>query len=392
MKYDFGEAIDRCKTNSLKYDFIEERGYPADILPLWVADMDFKIPHETAVAIKKSAEHGIYGYTEPKDSYYRALSGWFEKHFDYPIRQEWVLKTPGVVFALSLAVRAFTKEGDAVLIQRPVYHPFSHVVLNNDRKLINNPLVLKDGKYCIDFDDFEKKIVENNIRLFIFCSPHNPVGRVWTTEELTKIAEICIKHHCIVVSDEIHCDFVLSGHKHRILSSLSQEIADNTILCTAPSKTFNLAGLQAANIVITNPELRKQMYKELTRTGYSQLNSVGLAACQSSYEYGEGWLSQLKEYLGENLKYIRHFLAEHLPQVKLIEPEGTYLLWLDFRETGIEPSELDEFMKHKAKLWLNSGEIFGKEGLGFQRLNIACPRTYLEQAMIRLKTAIDSLL
>lgn len=299
------------------------------------------------------------------------------------------MKTPGVTFSLALAVRALTNEGDGVLIQRPVYYPFSWVIRTNKRELINNSLELKDGKYQINFSDFEEKIVAHQVKLFILCSPYNPVGRVWSRDELARMGEICLRHGCVVVSDEIHCDFVYPGYRHTVFPSLSEELAQNTILCTAPSKTFNLAGLQVANTVIQNPDLRKKIELEFDKTGYSQLNTVGLTACQSAYTHGENWVIALREYLYGNLRFTRNFPAEHLSHVRLIEPEVTYLLWLDFRESGVLEKELDSFITQKAGLWLDSGEMFGREDFGFQRINIACPRKTLEQALTKLQKAFS---
>lgn len=389
MKYDFDEIIDRRNTNSLKYDFAKESGLPEDVLPLWVADMDFKTPEEVTKALVKSARHSIFGYTEVKEDYFNSLSSWFLDGFDFDIQPQWLVKTPGVVFAIALAIRAFTRKGDAVLIQKPVYYPFSETILANERKLVNNPLVYEEGKYHIDFKDFENKIIENKVKLFILCSPHNPVGRVWTRDELINIGKLCLKHNCLIVSDEIHCDFIYNGYKHHVFSTIAPEFLNSSIICTAPSKTFNLAGLQISNILIANKELRCGFERELNKTGYSQHNTMGLAACQNAYEYGRDWLNHLQNYLTENLNYLRGFLKERLPQIKLIEPEGTYLVWLDCKALGLSQKELDSLVTHKAKLWLDSGTLFGAEGWGFQRINIACPKAVLEEALLRLEKTIN---
>ncbi len=388
MNYNFDEIVERKGTNSLKYDFALELGKPNDILPLWVADMDFKTPIQVRDVLVKTAQHGIFGYTEVKDDYFNAVRDWFANGFDFKIKSEWLVKTPGVVFAIATAIRAFTKEGDAVLIQRPVYYPFSEVIIDNGRKLINSSLVYEDMKYHIDFEDFEQKIVENKVKLFILCSPHNPVGRVWTKDELIKLGEICLRYNCMVVSDEIHCDFVYEGYKHHIFGNLGAEFLNNSIICTAPSKTFNLAGLQVSNIFIANKEIRQKFKLEINKTGYSQLNTMGLVACQKAYENGEAWLIQLKQYLTNNIKFIREFLSEQLPQIKLIEPQGTYLLWLDFKELGINQKELDNLILNKGKLWLDGGTMFGNEGNGFQRINVACSIEVLKIAMFQLKNSL----
>jgi Bifunctional PLP-dependent enzyme with beta-cystathionase and maltose regulon repressor activities len=388
MKYNFDEIIERKNTNSLKYDFAAEHGIPEDSIPLWVADMDFKTPPEVTETLITSSKHGIFGYTEVKDDYFNAVKNWFLSGFDFEIKPQWLVKTPGVVYAVCMAIRAFTEIGDAVLIQKPVYYPFSESIIANKRKLVNNALVYKDGKYHIDFDDFEKKIVNNSVKLFILCSPHNPVGRVWTKDELIKLGDICLKHNVIVVSDEIHCDFVYKSYQHCVMASLKPEYLENTITCTAPSKTFNLAGLQISNIFIANKDIRRKFEQEIVKTGYSQHNTMGLVSCQTAYEYGREWVNQLNEYLAENLNCLRDFLSENLPQIKLVEPQGTYLVWLDFSSLGLSEKELDDLIIHKAKLWLDKGTMFGEEGKGFQRINIACPRTVLKKALQNLKSAM----
>lgn len=391
MKYDFDKVIDRRNTNSVKYDFALEKGKPAEILPLWVADMDFQTPPEVIEALAKSAHHGIFGYTETKKDYFEALAKWFKEGFDWTIEPSWLVKTPGVVYAICLAIRAYTSKGDSVLIQQPVYHPFASSIITNERTLVNNPLQYKDGKYSIDFIDFEHKIVTNNVKLFLLCSPHNPVGRVWSKEELLRLGEICLRHNVLVVADEIHADFVYPGFQHQVFANLKPEFSDFTITCTAPSKTFNLAGLQVSNILISNKKLRTQFKQEMARTGYHQCNTMGLVACQAAYTYGRPWLRELIEYLAGNLAFLRSFLQEHLPQIKLVEPEGTYLVWLDFSKLGLTEEQLEDLIVNKAGLWLNPGTLFGSEGKGFQRINIACPRAILEQALKQLVKAIRSL-
>lgn len=385
MKYNFDEIIDRTNTNSLKYDFAVERGKPDDILPLWVADMDFRTPKEVIQSLTECAEHGVFGYTDTKDDYFKAVQDWFSSGFNFDIEKDWVVKTPGVVFALSIAINSFTKPGDGVLIQQPVYYPFFNCIRANGRRVINNSLVYENGTYHIDFEDFEKKIAENNVKMFLLCSPHNPVGRVWSLEELTTIGKICMKYNCLVVSDEIHCDFVYQPYQHHIFSTVAPEFQENSIICTAPSKTFNLAGLQVSNIFIPNEHIRKTFVKGMERTGYSQLNTMGLVACQSAYQYGGDWLKQLKTYLSGNLEYVRNYLREDFPQIKLIEPQGTYLIWLDCKELGLTQKELDRIITFESKLWLDSGTMFGTEGEGFQRVNIACPRDILASALMRLQ-------
>lgn len=390
MTYNFDEIIDRKNTNSIKYDFAAERGKPKDILPLWVADMDFRTPSPIIEALVKAAQHGIFGYSDTKEKYFWSVYNWYNTRFNWSVKREWLVKTPGVVYAIATAIRALTDEGDAVMIQQPVYYPFSDLILANQRKLINNPLIYKNGKYYMDFEDFEEKIIKHKVKIFILCSPHNPVGRVWTKEELTRVGDLCIKHNVMVISDEIHGDFTYKGIKHFVFADLKPEYLNNSIICTAPSKTFNLAGLQVSNIFIPNRDIRKKFKEEMKRTGYSQLNTMGLIACQAAYEHGAPWLEELKEYLEGNLEFIRNFLAERLPQIKIVEPEGTYLVWLDCRALNLCEEELEDLIVNKAKLWLDGGTMFGREGEGFQRINIACPRVILEKAFLQLEEGIKS--
>ncbi|MCM1388583.1 MAG: pyridoxal phosphate-dependent aminotransferase [Bacillus sp. (in: Bacteria)] len=387
----FDEVVNRKNTDCLKYDFAVKRGMPSDVLPLWVADMDFKTSSLILDKIKDRVEHGIFGYTESGDAYFKAVSGWMKKRHSLTIKEEWIVKTPGVVFALAMAVRAFTQRGGCVLIQQPVYYPFSEVITDNGRKVVSNDLVLhEDGKYGIDFDDFEKKIVKNHIKLFLLCSPHNPVGRVWTKEELLRIADICIKYHVIVVSDEIHEDFVYEGFRHTPFLNIDERVKDICITCTSPAKTFNLAGLQISNIIIPDNGLRNVLKKQIDAAGYSQLNTIGLTACEAAYTDGEEWYGALMKYLQGNLNFVREYLQKELPQIKLIEPEGTYLVWLDFRGLGLCEKELEDLIVHKAKLWLDSGAIFGKSGQGFQRINIATSRSVIKEALERIQQAVIS--
>ena len=395
--YNFDKIINRKGTNCLKYDYAVERGKPADVLPLWVADMDFTVSEEITKSLHAAVDHGIYGYTQPKDAYYNAITNWMEKNHNWKTKREWIMKTPGVVFALGAAETAFTKPGDAVLIQNPVYYPFTNIIRDNDRRVIDNTLVYEkrvtEGKsqYSIDYEDFERKIVQENIKLFILCNPHNPVGRVWNREELQYLGEICLRHHVIVVSDEIHNDFVYPGFEHTVFANVDPRFAEFTVTCTAPSKTFNLAGLQISNIFISNETLREAFQKEIDKTGYDEPNALGAVACEAAYRGGQEWLDQLRAYLLENLNFLRAYLQEKIPQIHLVEPEGTYLVWLDCSELGISGKELDQFIVEKAGLWLDGGAMFGPSGADFQRVNIACPRATLELALDKLKAAVDNL-
>ena len=380
MNYSFDTIINRYGTNSIKYDFAREKGKPQGLLPMWVADMDFPAPPEILTDIQKAVSHGIFGYSEPKDDYYNAVIEWFGTQFSYYAERREIVKSPGLVYGLTQAIRAFTAVNEAVMIQTPVYYPFYDIISNNGRTLVSNPLIYNNGKYSIDFEDFKRKIADYGVKLFILCSPHNPVGRVWTRKELEQMNDICVKYGVIVISDEIHCDFVWNGHKHTCFGLLNE----NAVVATAPSKTFNLAGLQISNIFVKNNDLRRKLKAEINRSGYSQLNTLGLVACQSAYAKGAVWLEELKKYLSENIKIVQDFLTARLPKIKLVEPQAMYLLWLDFSDYGLTPLELDRKIEN-AKLWLNGGTMFGAEGAGFQRINIACPKSVLIDALEKLE-------
>lgn len=386
---DFDRIVSRKGTESLKYDFAVQRGKPEGILPLWVADMDFPTSSGIIAAIKKRADHGIFGYSEADEGYYDAVISWMRKRHSWDIRSSWIVKTPGVVFALAMAVRAYTDPADAVMIQQPVYYPFSEVIRDNGRVVVNNALKLgNDGKYRMDPDDFEYQIRRNKVRLFLLCNPHNPVGRVWTKKELSVIGGICAKYGVTVVSDEIHEDFVFPEHEHHVFAKAGKGFAAFTITCTSPGKTFNLAGLQVSNIVISDPGLRKAFRREIAAAGYSQINTMGLVACEAAYRNGGEWFDALRGYLKENLDFLREYLKEKLPEISLIEPEGTYLIWLDFRKLNLTEKQREDMIVNRAGLWLDSGAVFGADGTGFERINIACPRRTLKKALSMLRSAV----
>lgn len=387
---DFNKIIDRKNTNSLKYDFAKSFHKPENVLPLWVADMDFQISSYIQDALVKSAEHGIYGYSEVKEEYFEAVRDWMKNHHNWNVDARWLVKTPGVVFALAMAVRTLTEKGDSVLIQRPVYYPFSGVIENNGRRIVDNPLVIEKGSYKIDFEDFEKKIIDENVKLFLLCNPHNPSGRSFTKEELIKMGDICLKHNVMVVSDEIHADFVFKG-KHNVFVDLKEEYKDFTITCTAPSKTFNIAGTQISNIFIPNREIRHRFQKEIAAAGYGRLSTTGLIACETAYRYGEQWHRAVYEYIKDNIEYTREYCEKYIPEIKMMDHEATYLVWLDFRDLGLSEKEIDNMIIYKAGLWLDSGGIFGKSGEGFQRINVACPRSILTEALERIKNIVRNI-
>lgn len=387
MQYDFDTPIDRTHTWSIKHDFKKENGKADDILPLWVADMDFRSPDSVVEALKKAVDHGIFGYSRADESYFDAVAAWYQKRHHLTLQPEWMTCTPGIVFALSIAVRAFSQEGDAVLIQPPVYHPFSRAILRNKRTLVENPLVLKDGHYEMDLEDLEQKVLDEHVKLMILCNPQNPVGRVWTREELTALADICLRHHVYVISDEIHGDFVWRGHEQTPYASISEEACLHSMMCTAPSKTFNLAGMATSNLFIPDPEMRRKFRSELLDVGQENMNRLGLFACRAAYEGGGEWLDQLIGYLAGNLALVRDFCKNRVPQIQLVEPEGTYLAWLDCRELGMTDDELMAFFSDEAKVWLDPGTHSGEQGSGFMRFNLGSSRSVIAQALDQIEAA-----
>lgn len=382
---DFDRIIDRKNTRCLKYDFAVKRGMPEDVLPLWVADMDFETSSYIEDALTERVKEGIFGYSDVQTPYFEIIRDWMIRHHDWKPQEKWLIKTPGVVFALAMAVKAYTDPGDKVLLQQPVYYPFSEVITDNGREVVSNDLVLtEEGTYKIDFTDFEQKIIANGIKLFLLCSPHNPVGRVWTREELETIGDICVKHGVTVVSDEIHNDFIWEG-THTVFAGIKKEFADISVTCTSPSKTFNLASMLISNIFIPDQILRRKFRKEMDRAGISQLSVLGLVATEAAYAHGDEWYAAMKNYVRDNIAFARAYVEENLPGVRMIDTQGTYLIWLDFRQTGLTVEQLDHKIIYEAGLWLDSGKIFGKTGEGFERINVACPRAVLQEAMDRIR-------
>jgi len=381
----------RKNTDSIKFDFNSKMGKPEGLIPLWVADMDFMSPIEVRQALQERIEHGIFGYSDTNDTYLDLVKQWFYDAFNYKVEREWIVETPGIVFALSTAIKAFTENGDAILIQPPVYPPFSECISKNERRIVVNPLKYDNGKYTIDYTDFEHKIINESVKMFILCSPHNPVGRVWTIEELNKMADICAKHHVLILSDEIHADFVYPPLKHHMLASVAPQMQEHIITCTSPSKTFNLAGLQISNVFISNPKLKARFEAELEKTGFHTVGIMGIIACKAAYSHGRPWLNDLLIVIKENIDYVRTELAVKCPKIIITDIEGTYLLWLDFNAYNLPPSELERIIQQDAKLWLNSGTTFGFGGEGFQRLNVATQRYVLEQAVAQLVEAFKDL-
>ena len=373
-QHHFDKITPRQGTNSLKYDFHHRYNKPISATPLWVADMDFPVATEITAAIQKAVDHGIYGYSDTASSYFEAVASWLNTHHNYQVKEDWLIKTPGVVYALAMAIQAYCAPGEAVLIQKPLYYPIEGAILANGRQVLDNTLQYKDGQYTIDFVDFEEKA--RQAKIFILCNPHNPVGRVWTVAELTEMGRICKRHNVIVVSDEIHQDLVFAPHKHHCFSNLVADVP--SIICTSPSKTFNLAGLQVSNIFIPDLHLRSKFVQQMANTGYSQLNTLGLVACQAACNHGLPWLNALKEYLWQNAQYVKNRLAQDLPQAHVTPLEGSYLMWIDFSPLGIPHHIIEETLLSKQKIWLSSGLQFGPTGDGFFRINLACPRSLLD--------------
>lgn len=390
MKYNFDQEIRRLNTDCEKWDKLESQFGVKDVIPMWVADMDFQSPQPIIEALKQRVEHGVYGYTLRPDSYMESIVGWLKRRHRWSIEKEWITHSPGVIPALSLAIQSFTQTGDKIIIQPPVYHHFARVIQANGREIVNNPLKLENGHYSIDFADLEAKI-DSTVKMLILCSPHNPIGRVWSKEELTRLGQICMKHNILVVADEIHCDFVYKTHTHIPFASISEEFANHSLTCIAPSKTFNLMGVQTSSIIIPNQQLRDRYDRELNTLSIGSPNIFGVVALEAAYRHGEEWLDQLLEYLQGNLEFTLNYFSKNIPQIKVIQPEGTYLVWLDCRELGFSVKELDEFMLRKARVAMNEGLIFGMEGEGFMRLNIACPRSMLKNALDGIEKAISSL-
>ncbi|VDG97794.1 Cystathionine beta-lyase PatB [Lysinibacillus sphaericus] len=390
MKYNFDTVVDRMKSSSVKWDGAEALFGEKDLLPLWVADMDFKVPDEVSKAVADKAAHGIFGYTIREESYYQSIIDWMKSRHNWTIKKEWICHSPGVVTALSLAVQAFTKPGDKVIVQPPVYYPFMKVTETNNREVVYNPLVNNNGSYEMDFEDLTSKIDES-VKLLMLCNPHNPGGFVWNKDDLQRLGDICMEHGILVISDEIHSDLVFKKGSHIPFASLSEKFAQNSITCTAPSKTFNLAGLQTSNIIIPNEELREKFTMETERNSIGMPNSFGPVATEAAYTHGGPWLEDVLEYVEGNLKFVTDYFADNIPALKVLPLEATYLAWIDCTELGMTPEELETFFLSKAHVALNQGKAFGPGGEGFVRMNLACSRSIVEKASKQIQDAVKSL-
>ncbi|MCB9420511.1 MAG: pyridoxal phosphate-dependent aminotransferase [Ardenticatenaceae bacterium] len=395
MTFNFDQEIDRKGTNSIKWE-LEPQDYDMQqnpdagrLLPLWVADMDFAVPPAVVDALVKRAEHGLFGYSMPMDSYYETVIDWHKRRYGRSLAKEWIVLTPGVVPALNMIVQSFIQPGDKVLIQRPVYYPFFSAIENHGGEIVSNNLVYANGRYTMDFADLAQKTADPAVKMAILCSPHNPVGRVWTADELRQFGQICLENNVLVVSDEIHCDLIMPGHNFTSFASISAEFEQKSIVCTAPSKTFNLAGLHTSNIIIPDEEMRERVKQTMDKQRMPGANPFGLAATEAAYKHGEEWLTAVIDYIADNNKFVAAYLAEHLPQLRPIPLEGTYLLWIDCHGLELDPAARRQLLLNQAHIFLDAGEWFGPEGEMFERVNLACPRSVLVEMLERVVTAVQ---
>lgn len=387
MIYDFDEIIPRRGTNSCKWDDTEEK----DVLPMWIADMDFRTAPAVVEALRQRAEHGIYGYTRVPPAYYEAVTAWFRRRHKWNVEREWIIYTTGVVPALSAVVKALTVPGDRVLVQTPVYNCFFSSILNNGCEVICNPLLYEAETYRIDFDDLEKKAADPKVKLMLLCNPHNPAGRVWTRQELEQIGEICFRHKVSVVADEIHCELVFPGYTYTPFASVAEKYPAFPVTCTSPSKAFNLAGLQIANIICADPGMRMKIEKAINMNEVCDVNPFGVEALIAAYNHGAAWLDGLKDYLSENYKVLKAFFGEYLPRFPVVKLEGTYLVWVDCRVLEQPAEKIGRFLLEQEKVRVNAGSLYGTAGEGFIRINIACPRQQLIEGLHRLKRALGKM-
>lgn len=383
----FDQIIDRKNTKCYKWDYNKEIFGKEELLSMWVADMDFQAPQEVLEVLQKRVDHGIFGYTGLTDSFYTSIAKWMEDRFGWKIKKNWIIATPGIVPAINFAIQTYTEKSDKILVQTPVYYPFFTSIENNDRTLVISELKLIDDHYEMDFEDLEKKLADD-VKMMILCSPHNPVSRVWKFDELQRVSKLCLKYNVLLISDEIHSDLIFRNNKHIPIPTISNEIADNSLIMFAPSKTFNVAGLSLSYLIIPNKKIRQKFQKTLRNLGLHGGNVFGIEALEASYTYGQNWLEELLIYIEDNYIFVQQYLQKYIPQIKAIKMEGTYLLWLDCCELGLSQKELVSLFINKAKLALNDGSKFGKGGKGFMRMNIGCSRELIKQALNQLVIAL----
>ncbi len=386
MKYNFDEIIPRRGSNSYKWDSATDE----EVLPMWVADMDFRTAPPVIETLTRRVQHGIFGYTRVPDAYYRAVTDWFARRHKWQIEKTWIVYTTGVVPALSAILKALTVPGDRIIIQTPVYNCFFSTIRNNGCEIVASPLLREGNTYHIDFDDLERKAADEKTKIFILCNPHNPVGRIWTREELTRIGEICLRHHVFVIADEIHCELVRPGLTYTPFASLGEDFLQHSATCVSPSKAFNLAGLQIANIIIADGETRTKVSKAISLNEIGSVNPFGVDGLIAAYNEGGEWLDQLNIYLHENYRYMKEFCETRLPQFPITDLQGTYLVWMDCSVLGKNSEELEHLLIDNGKLWLNAGTMYGSGGEGFMRWNIACPRSLLKKGLERFRHFVQA--
>lgn len=390
MSFNFNKIIDRTNNFSAKWSEMNKNFGSNDLLPMWVADMDFLTAPCIMEALKDRLEQGIFGYTTRPSSYNESIVNWLDNRFSWKIKKEWLMFSPAVITSISLLIQNLTQKNDKIMIQEPVYSPFHNIVELNERDLVISPLIkLDDGSYIMDYEDIEAKI--KDVKIFILCNPHNPVGRVWTREELTRLGQICLKHNVIVISDEIHSDIILKNHKHTPFASISKEFCKNTITCMAPTKTFNLAGLQSSFLVMSNPYYYEVMDRAFSTLDIKRNNAFSLVATEAAYNYGEDWLDELIKYIEDNVDFAIEYIKTNIPKLKVKKPEGTYLLWVDFNGLNVDEKDLKDALINKGRVALSSGSSFGIGGGGYYRINLACPRAMVLEALKRIEFAINSL-
>lgn len=388
--YDFETLLDRRPMGSNKWKNMKNINpdVPENIVPFSIADMEFKNCPEIIDGLQKFLKDAILGYSSGSDEFFSSICNWMDKRHNWKISKDWIALATGVVPAITNVILGFSEPEDGIIVMTPVYFPFYESIERNNRKVIKNPLILQDGKYTIDFDDLEKKAKDKRNKILIFCSPHNPVGRVWTKEELEKVGKICLENDIILLSDEIHFDLIMPGYKHTVFATLSKEIEDICITCTSPSKTFNIAGMQVSAIIIKNEKMRKRFIEQMEKSGHFGLGILSYKTCELAYKYGEKWLEELLEVIDSNAKFVKEYLEKYIPKIKVFSLEGTYLQWWDCRKLGLTHKELSNLMTHKAFIFMDEGYMFGEEGKGFERINLACPKFVLIEALERLRKAL----
>lgn len=390
--YDFETLVVRTNTGSAKWE--QMKGWNPNVtdgvVPYSVADMEFKNAPEIVQGLKEYIDSTVLGYTIPTEGYFNAVCGFMKRRHNWDIKSEWIVNSPGVVNAFYSAIRGLTEPGDGVIIMSPVYYPFYSAIELNNRKVVKNPLINTGSTYVIDYEDLEIKAKDPKNKISLFCNPHNPAGRVWSKEELTKVGEICLRNNVLIISDEIHFDLIMPGYEHTVFASINEEIANNIIVCTAPSKTFNLAGMQTSNIIIPNKEIRDAYIKEVEAQGFFSLNTLGYKACEIAYTKCDAWLYELIQLIYYNHIELKKFIEENIPVIKVYDLQGTYLQWMDFNGLGLNKDELEKLM-HDSELFFDEGYVFGDEGNGYERMNLACPTSVLMQGLERLKKVVQKL-